>query len=72
MLRAWLRSRFPTGLDLDDVIQEAYLRVFKAHDKKENKASRGKPSTSSLAASGNGVFGIAIFLIKVNVPKSYI
>jgi RNA polymerase sigma factor (sigma-70 family) len=40
MLRAWLRSRFSTGLDLDDVIQEAYLRVFKAHEKKEIKAPK--------------------------------
>lgn len=30
MLRSWLKSRFPTGLDVDDVIQEAYLRVLRA------------------------------------------
>ncbi len=40
MLRAWLGSRFTSGLDLDDVIQEAYLRVFKAHQKKEVKAPK--------------------------------
>ncbi|MBA3848505.1 MAG: sigma-70 family RNA polymerase sigma factor [Opitutus sp.] len=31
MLRAWLRSRFPSGLELDDVVQEAFLRVLRAH-----------------------------------------
>ncbi len=39
MLRAWLKSRF-YELDLDDVIQEAYLRVFKAHEKKEVRAPK--------------------------------
>jgi RNA polymerase sigma factor (sigma-70 family) len=34
MLRAWLRSRFASNLDLDDVIQEAYLRVLKAYKEK--------------------------------------
>jgi RNA polymerase sigma factor (sigma-70 family) len=29
-LRAWLRSRFPSQLDVDDLIQEAYVRVLKA------------------------------------------
>ena len=32
MLRAWLQSRFPTGCDVDDIIQEAYFRVLKAHE----------------------------------------
>jgi RNA polymerase sigma-70 factor (ECF subfamily) len=32
MLRAWLRSRFPTGCDIDDIIQEAYIRILRAHD----------------------------------------
>ena len=40
MLRAWLASRFSSGLDLDDVIQEAYLRVFEAHLRKEVKAPK--------------------------------
>lgn len=34
MLRAWLRSRFPRDLDLDDVVQEAYMRVLKAYQEK--------------------------------------
>ncbi|HRI83559.1 MAG TPA: sigma-70 family RNA polymerase sigma factor [Opitutaceae bacterium] len=29
-LRAWLRSRFPSQLDVDDLIQEAYVRILKA------------------------------------------
>ncbi|MBC2607149.1 RNA polymerase sigma factor [Pelagicoccus albus] len=40
MLRAWLRSRFPSGVDLDDVMQEAYLKVMKAHAQKEVKAPK--------------------------------
>ena len=32
-LRAWLISRFPSTCDIDDVIQDAYVRVLKAHDK---------------------------------------
>jgi RNA polymerase sigma factor (sigma-70 family) len=33
MLRAWLRSRFPSECDIDDVIQQAYLRVLEARAK---------------------------------------
>ena len=32
MLRAWLQSRFSTDVDLDDIVQEAYLRVLRARD----------------------------------------
>lgn len=35
MLRAWLQSRFPKITDLDDIIQEAYVRVLAAHAKYE-------------------------------------
>ncbi|MBI5382454.1 MAG: sigma-70 family RNA polymerase sigma factor [Opitutae bacterium] len=31
MLRSWLHSRFPSGCDLDDVVQESYMRVLEAH-----------------------------------------
>lgn len=31
MLRAWLQSRFREETDLDDILQEAYLRVLRAH-----------------------------------------
>jgi len=27
MLRAWLRRMFPSGCEIDDVVQEAYFRV---------------------------------------------
>ena len=31
MLRAWLRSRFPRETDLDDIVQEAFARIVRAH-----------------------------------------
>lgn len=33
MLRAWLRSRFPDESDVDDIMQEAFLRVLQAREK---------------------------------------
>ena len=30
-LRAWLRARFPSLADRDDLVQESYLRILKAH-----------------------------------------
>lgn len=30
-LRAWLRSRFPAIRDTDDLVQEVYARILKAH-----------------------------------------
>ncbi len=30
MLRAWLRSRFPSESDVDDIVQEAYARLLEA------------------------------------------
>ena len=30
MLRAWLRSRFPRGIEIDDLVQETYARVLGA------------------------------------------
>ncbi|GAB1488240.1 RNA polymerase sigma factor [Opitutaceae bacterium] len=32
MLRAWLRRRFPSGCDIDDIVQESYLRVLQARE----------------------------------------
>lgn len=29
LLRAWLRRRFPAALDIDDIVQEAYLRLLR-------------------------------------------
>lgn len=31
MLRGWLRTRFPSISDVDDIAQEAFVRVLKAH-----------------------------------------
>lgn len=31
-LRSWLRYRFPELKDLDDIIQESYVKVIKAHE----------------------------------------
>lgn len=33
VLRAWLLNRYPSGVDIDDVIQEAYLKVLGARKK---------------------------------------
>jgi RNA polymerase sigma factor (sigma-70 family) len=32
MLRAWLRAQFPSAPDVDDIVQEAYARVLRAHE----------------------------------------
>lgn len=32
MLRAWLRSRFESSVELDDIVQEAYVRVLRARE----------------------------------------
>jgi RNA polymerase sigma-70 factor (ECF subfamily) len=32
MLRAWLRGRFPTVTEIDDIVQEAYMRVLRARE----------------------------------------
>lgn len=31
LLRAWLCSRFPRGVELDDLVQESFARVLRAH-----------------------------------------
>ena len=40
MLRGWLKSRFSTGIDIDDIIQEAFLRVLQAHQERELKSPK--------------------------------
>lgn len=32
LLQAWLRSRFSTDCDVDDIVQEAFLRVLRARE----------------------------------------
>ncbi len=33
-LRLWLERQFPLGAGLDDVLQESYMRILKAHEKR--------------------------------------
>lgn len=40
MLRAWLKAQFVTARDVDDVIQEAYVRVLRARAAGEVKAPK--------------------------------
>jgi RNA polymerase sigma factor (sigma-70 family) len=40
MLRSWLLSRFSRGVEIEDVIQESYIRVLKARDKGEIRAPK--------------------------------
>ena len=40
MLRAWLRSRFRTEDDLDDLVQESYLRLLRARERGEVASPR--------------------------------
>jgi RNA polymerase sigma factor (sigma-70 family) len=40
MLRGWLHSRFPKGVDVDDVIQDSYLRILRSHKEKPIKAPK--------------------------------
>jgi len=35
MLRAWLQRMFPSGCEIDDVVQEAYFRVLRARAVRE-------------------------------------
>lgn len=35
LLRAWLRSRFPAQCDVDNIVQEAFVRVWQLHEKME-------------------------------------
>jgi RNA polymerase sigma-70 factor (ECF subfamily) len=35
LLRAWLHQRFPSLRDIDDIVQESYIRVLQARDRVE-------------------------------------
>lgn len=39
-LRAWLVARFPTLSDVDDVVQESFVRVLRAHDSGPIRSTR--------------------------------
>ncbi len=40
MLRAWLASRFGTQVAIDDLVQETYVRVLRAHEQGELQAPK--------------------------------
>lgn len=40
MLRAWLHSRFSSHCDIDDIVQEAYLRALQAHEESNLKSPK--------------------------------
>ena len=40
MLRAWLRSQFPGGCDIDDIVQEAFIRVLTRHAVREVRSPK--------------------------------
>jgi len=40
MLRGWLKSRFPEDCDIDDVLQESYIRVLNARKKGELRSPK--------------------------------
>lgn len=40
MLRAWLRSRFPAENDVDDILQDACIRVLAAHERVEMQSPK--------------------------------
>ncbi len=50
MLRAWLRSRFPRGVELDDLVQEAFARVLRA---RANGAAMRSPKAFLFATARN-------------------
>ncbi len=40
MLRSWLESRFPPECDIEDVLQESYLRVLRANENGAVKSAK--------------------------------
>lgn len=55
MLRAWLKSRYPSRNDIDDVIQEAYIRVLKA----QNEGKVKSPKAFLFATARNRITDLA-------------
>jgi len=53
MLRAWLRSRFTLGAEIDDVVQEAYRNVLQARTRGEVQS----PKAFLFATARNFVLG---------------
>ncbi len=40
MLRGWLKSRFPEDCDIDDVLQESFMRVLRAREEGEVRSPK--------------------------------
>ena len=40
LLRAWLASQFSSECDIDDIVQEAFIRVLKAHEAGEVRSPK--------------------------------
>lgn len=40
MLRGWLQSRFSNQIDVDDIVQESFMRVLKARERSELKSPK--------------------------------
>ncbi len=53
LLRAWLRGQFPQVGDVDDVVQEAFVRVLQAHETQVI----GSPKAFLFATARNLVLG---------------
>lgn len=53
LLRAWLQRRFSTFCDVDDIVQESYLRVMEAAEHGELRSRR--PSSSRRPATWRSI-----------------
>ena len=51
MLRAWLRTRFPSLTDTDDLVQESYARLLRAREKGPVKNTKSYLFTTALNAA---------------------
>lgn len=40
MLRGWLQNRFSNRIDVDDIVQESFMRVLKARERSELKSPK--------------------------------
>lgn len=40
VLRGWLQNRFSMSAEIDDIVQEAYLRILRAHESGELKSPK--------------------------------
>ena len=49
LLRGWLGTRFPALPDLDDIVQEAFARVLRAHSPRTCEARFGQRSAGRIS-----------------------